>query len=114
MKFDINAWIRQPSTIQGLGVLAAGIGGALAHLATGNSNIDGIVAVLSYVLVHLGVDDHSVAEKAITAVAGDVIRFDQGAAPDTGKLISDALALVTALQSQTQPPAPPATPTPAA
>lgn len=66
---DFNSWIRQPTTIHGLAVLAAGAGAALAHVATGNHTVDAAIAVIAYVAVHLGVDDHSAAEQS----AGDFI-----------------------------------------
>ena len=77
---DIDAWIRQPTTIHGVGVVAAGIGYALAHLATGNPTYDTIIAVAAYALVHLGIDDHSAVQQAVTATTLDLLN---GAAPST-------------------------------
>ena len=77
---DIDAWIRQPTTIHGLGVVAAGIGYALTHLATGNPTYDTIIAVAAYALVHLGIDDHSAVQQAVTTTTRDLLN---GAAPST-------------------------------
>jgi hypothetical protein len=115
MPFDFNAWIRQPSTIHGLAVAAAGVGAALSHFATGNQTVDAIIAVIAYVGLHLGVDDHSVAETAVTNLTGDVLRFAPGAPPltaeDVRKIAADAFVALTATSTST---APAAAPPPAA
>jgi hypothetical protein len=85
---DIDAWIRQPTTIHGIGVVAAGIGYALTHLATGNPTYDTVIAVAAYALVHLGIDDHSAVQQAVTATTLDLLN---GAAP--AKVLSDAAPL---------------------
>ncbi len=105
MAFDFNSWIRQPTTLHALGVVAAGVGVALTHLATGNPTWDAVVGVVAYVLVHLGIDDNSAAEQAVTAVASDVV-----SKADPNKLVSDVGAAVSALR----PAAPPSPPKPAA
>lgn len=69
---DFNNWIRQPTTIHGLGVLAAGLGAGMSQLVTGNPTVDGVVAVIAYVLMHLGIDDHSVTEKVITSMTAEI------------------------------------------
>ncbi|HEY0185682.1 MAG TPA: hypothetical protein VGC09_23005 [Rhodopila sp.] len=71
MSLDFNTWIRQPSTLHGLGVVAAGIGAALAQITTGSPGWDAIIAVGAYALVHLGIDDHSAAEQAVTRTVLD-------------------------------------------
>ena len=53
------AWLRQPTTIHALGVVAAAVGGSLSQVATGNPTIDAIVGLVAYVLVHLGINDHT-------------------------------------------------------
>lgn len=98
MNFD--RWIRQTSTIHGLGVAAAGVGAGLAHLTTGNPKVDAVVAVVAYVLLHLGIDDHSAAEQSVTALTADLI---QGAAP--AKMFADAAPLLAAIPT-TAPSAP--------
>jgi hypothetical protein len=87
MNFD--RWIRQTSTIHGLGVAAAGIGAGLAHLTTGNPKVDFVVAATAYVLLHLGIDDHSAAEQSVTALTADLIQGMPAA-----KMLTDAAPLL--------------------
>ena len=54
-----SEWLRQPTTINGLGVAAAAIGGALSHLTTGNTTVDTIVSMIAFALVHLTVHDNT-------------------------------------------------------
>ena len=95
---DFNRWIRQPTTIHAIGVIAAGFGAALSQVSTGNHTLDAATAILAYVLVHLGIDDHSVMEASATALASDLMH---GAAP--AKTIGDAVALGGAVQSAVVP-----------
>ena len=85
---DIDAWIRQPSTIHGLGVIAAGIGYALTHLATGNPTYDTLIAAAAYALVHLGIDDHSAEQSVVTTTTLDLL----SGAP-ISKVVEDAAPL---------------------
>jgi hypothetical protein len=116
MSFSFDTWIRQPSTLHGLGVIAGGIGAALAHLTTGNAQVDMIVFGLSYALVHLGIDDNSVAQQSVTAVATDAINAATGKAVDATKALTDVLTAAQALKplapvvqgpANAPPPAPP-------
>lgn len=88
MNFD--TWIRQPSTLHGLGIIAGGIGAALSHVTTGNTTIDAVVAVSAYALVHLGINDNSTMQQGITTLTTDLI---QGAS--TAKLMGDAAPVIT-------------------
>jgi hypothetical protein len=99
---DFNRWIRQPTTIHAIGVVAAGFGAALAQVTTGNHTVDAAVAILAYVLTHLGIDDHSVMETSTTALAADLIH----GAP-TAKIIGDAVTLGGAVQTVASAPANP-------
>lgn len=54
-----------PTRVHAIGVAAAAIGAALSHVVTGNVTIDGVVAVIAYVLVHLGVPDNTVTTLAL-------------------------------------------------
>ena len=56
---NIMAWLRQPTTIHALGVVAAAVGAGLSQLTTGDATVDSIVAVLAYVLVHAGIPDNT-------------------------------------------------------
>jgi hypothetical protein len=89
---NIEKWIRQPTTIHGLAVLAAGAGAALAHVTTGNHVVDAVIAVAAYVGIHLGIDDHSTAEAGMSALVNDLV-----SRADPGKTIADASAAATAL-----------------
>jgi hypothetical protein len=55
-------WLRQPTTIHALGVIAGTLGAALGQAATGNPTVDAIVGLIAYVLVHLTVNDHTVSK----------------------------------------------------
>jgi len=57
-------WL-SPSRLHGLGVAAAAIGAALSHIITGNTSIDGVIAVVAYVLVHLGIPDNTATAVAL-------------------------------------------------
>lgn len=96
MTFDFNVWIRQPTTITGLGTAAAGIGAALSHVATGNPKVDAVVAFVAFILVHLAVDDHSAAGVAMKAVAGDAINIATGRSVDVTKVVADVTAAADA------------------
>jgi hypothetical protein len=61
MNFNFNTWIRQPTTIHGLAVMAGGFAGLASHVATGNQMIDGCLSILAYFLTHVAVDDNSVS-----------------------------------------------------
>jgi hypothetical protein len=103
MSFDWNRWITQPTTIHGLGVVAAGVGAALAQVSTGDAKTDAVVAVIAYLLVHLGINDNSVGEQAATALTTEAIAAARGGqSPAATKLIGQIGDVVAALQ----PPAP--------
>lgn len=102
---NLETWIRQPSTLHGLAVIAGAAGGALAHVATGNTTIDAIVGIGAYVLVHLGVDDNSGQQAAITTALTDAVDAVQGHQVATQKLLTDATTAVQAVQAVIAPPA---------
>ena len=97
---DIENWIRQPTTIHGFAVAAAGVGAALTHLATGNTTWDAVIGAAAYVLVHLGIDDHSAFEQSVTKLTDDAIA-KRG--PQT--LIGDAVGVATTAPASPTPPA---------
>jgi hypothetical protein len=101
--FDFNTWIRQPTTIHGLAVCAAGIGGALAHIATGNPHVDAVIAVAAYVLVHLGIDDHSQFEQMVTGTVLDGAHAFQ--TRDVGPLVNDGATIARMIDAATTAPA---------
>jgi hypothetical protein len=89
MNFDFNTWIRQPSTITGLASAAAGIGAALSQVTTGNEKVDAVVAFVSFILVHLAVDDHSASGVAVKGLAGDVVNLATGNPVEVTKIAAD-------------------------
>lgn len=97
--FDFNRWIRQPTTIHALGVVAGAVGAALADVATGNKTLDIAVSLAAYLLVHLGIDDHSAASADVTALTTDLISTAQGHSVATTKLLGDVAATVQAMQT---------------
>ena len=98
MSFDFNRFIRQPTTIHALGCIAAGVGAALAHVATGNPHIDLVVAGLAYIGTHLGIDDNSATEAWATAFTNDLLH---GAAPV--KMLTDASGVAGAFAAVPSP-----------
>ena len=106
MAFDFDAWIRQPTTLHGLAVAAAGIGVALAHVATGNPKIDAACGIIAYVAMHIGIDDNSTAERAVTAVATDAVAVVSGKGVDPTKALTDAAAAAGAVKGLMAAPAP--------
>ena len=111
MQVDFNRWLRQPTTIHALGVVAAGIGFALTNFVTGNPKVDGAVAVVAYVLIHLGIDDHSSLESSAKQVSADVIHVGT---TSSQSLIQDVLTLFNAVKDAAPMPAPAVVETPAA
>ncbi len=73
---------------------------ALSQLATGNPGWDAVIAVLAYSLVHLGIDDHSAAEQAATALTSEaVLAVRNGALPSATQAMGQVGELVGALQA---------------
>ena len=102
---DLDTWIRQPSTITGLGIAGGALAGALAHMATGNHMIDAAAATVVLVLTHLGIDDNSAVARAAGKVSADAVAAIGGASPLP--VVLDAAALVQAISAQAAPaPAP--------
>jgi hypothetical protein len=97
---NIDKWVRQPSTLHALGVIAAGLGAALTQVATGNHTADLAVGIAAYVLTHLGIDDNSALETGVTTVVTDL---RTGASPT--QTLTDAAALAGAAQTALTPPA---------
>lgn len=91
---NLDNWIRQPTTIHALGVIAAGAGAALAQVATGNHVLDVTVAVLAYVLTHLGINDNSSAEASATALTTDFLHIGQ---TSPTKMLGDAAAVAASV-----------------
>ncbi len=54
-----EGWLRQPTTIAGIGALVAALSGLLAHLSTGNPTVDAIAAAVGFALPHLLINDNS-------------------------------------------------------
>jgi hypothetical protein len=109
----LQIWLRQPSTITGLGILGGAIAGALSNLVTGNATIDTIAAILVLVLTHLGVDDHSAVAQAAGRVEADAARAIASGQPAASipMAADDLAALVKASVAEAMA-TPAATPTP--
>ena len=101
---NLDNWIRQPTNIHALAVIAAGAGAALAHVATGNQTIDLAVAAVSYLAIHLGINDNSALEQDVTGFLTDL----QNHAPVT-QTLTDATKLVADGQVAFAPQAAPVT-----
>lgn len=102
---SVESWLRQPSTIHGLGVLAAAAGAALAHVTTGNPTVDAAVAAGAYVLVHLGVNDNSATAQALDKLATDIATaaMQKKLAAAMPELFGDGVAVASALATQPAP-----------
>lgn len=53
------AWIRQPSTIDGIGLLVGGVIAGIVHLYYNNVEATVIVGVIANILVKFGINDNS-------------------------------------------------------
>ncbi len=97
-------WLRQPTTITGIGSLFGAISGMAADLVTGQSGVGAAVGAVVFAGVHLVVNDNSVATDAgtlagaaVTAgLAGPVGALESVPvlAADTVKLAGDVAGLV--------------------
>jgi hypothetical protein len=52
-------WLRQPTTIHGIGVIVGGTVAGLAHVYADNTIITAIAGILGYALPNLGINDNS-------------------------------------------------------
>lgn len=102
MKETLENWLRQTSTIHAIGVLAMVVGGALTQVTFGNPTWDAVIGVLAYLLVHLGIDDHSAKQAAMSKMAEDAVSSIKNQNVPADKLMSDLLEVLKA-SSQTAP-----------
>lgn len=107
---NFNTWIRQPSTIMGLGMFGGLVVGGLSHLVTGNPMIDGTAAAVTFGLVHLGIDDHSAVAQAAGRLEGDVATAitSRNPAGNIVQTLEDAAALARLMQAASPVPVAPA------
>jgi hypothetical protein len=82
--FNFDTWIRQPSTLHGLAAGLGGLAATVSHQSFGNPTLDALAAAISYVLMHVLVDDHSVPPDAVPAAAA---RPDQGDIAEAGQQV---------------------------
>lgn len=89
---NFYSWLRQPSTIHGLGVLAFGLVAALSQLFSGNTELSMLLGVASYILIHLGINDNTAgvqqAEQLSQNIISDVEK--RQVVQDVPQLINDA------------------------
>jgi len=69
----IILWLRQPTTIHGLGALAFAVGAALSQLSFHNQDISLLVGIVAYALTHLGINDNSAVSADTKNLVNDVI-----------------------------------------
>ena len=62
---NISAWLRQPTTIKGIGAVLGVIIGAVAQLASHDVTISGAVLVVVYGIVHIILPDNSGAQSSV-------------------------------------------------
>lgn len=110
----ITAWLKQPTTINGLGALAATLVMGAVYLVTRNSVYTGMAGTLTFGILHVAVNDNSTEPSDVEKLA-----IDAAQALITKKItaaIPTLLADVTAVAKDMTAPAAPVTPptTPAA
>jgi len=88
-------WLRQPSTITGIGTLVGTITGTAAQSATGSTGIAAGAGATAFALTHLLINDNTAASDAQSLVTTGV----QAATGGVPALVTDAPTLVTELFS---------------
>jgi hypothetical protein len=53
------AWLKQPTTINGLGMLVGGISAGLAHVFSSNVVVVIAAGLIANILTHFGINDNS-------------------------------------------------------
>lgn len=108
MAFDFRAWLKQPTTINGIALLIAGSAGTIAGMLTHNVEIAAGAGVLAGGLVHVAMPDNSAAAASVSKLVTDIVRAElqhrlSASAP---QLIADMMGVVNDLPKHDAPPAP--------
>ncbi len=87
----IENWLRQPTTIHAIGVIAGAVGAGLSQVTTANPTWDAVIGVAAYVLVHLGINDHTAFSSDLSAAVVALSKGSvQAAGVDAAKAMVDA------------------------
>lgn len=101
MSFNIDTWLRQPTTVLGLGTLGGTVTAAMAHYAIGgNAALSLGVGSIAFAMVHLVVNDNSVAPSKVETLVTDAVTaiVSKNLAAALPGLLKDGMAVATALQ----------------
>lgn len=111
---DIQAFIKQPSTILGLGTLAGTIGGIVAHILTHDTTVTAGVGAIAFAAVHVFMPDNSAAPSAVEKLATDAITaiMQKRLAAAMPLLFADTVAVVDAFKTTSATVTAPTAPTP--
>lgn len=74
MSFDVEAWLKQPTTIHGIGALAAAAAGFGVFFATGN--VEGAIGATTFVYgaVHMILPDNSKSGSSVEHFVEDAVK----------------------------------------
>lgn len=104
--FNLRGWLRQPTTILGLGTSGGALCAALAQYFIGSETADMVVGIVFFCLVHLVMPDNSAAASDAQALAAEFTRAAVKHTINMQTIMKDASAVMVDLAG---PPAPAAT-----
>lgn len=98
---NIQAILKQPSTILGLGTLAGTISAIVAHVLTHDTTVTAGIGGIAFAIVHMAMPDNSAAPSAVEKLAVDTITaaMQQRLAAALPALFTDAVGVVQAFQA---------------
>lgn len=103
--FNLRGWLRQPTTILGLGTFGGAICAALAQYFTGSETADMVVGVVIFGAVHLAMPDNSAVASDAQTLAVDFTRSAVKHTIDMQTIMKDASKVMVDLSEPTKPPA---------
>jgi len=103
MSFNIDTWLRQPTTVLGLGTLSGVVAAAMVHYATGGSTTLAIgTGSIAFAAVHLVVNDNSAAPNTVETLVADAVTaiVSKNLTTALPGLLKDGVAVVASLQPE--------------
>lgn len=113
---SIMAWLRQDTTINGIGLLAGTIAGAVTQVMTHQAELSASAGVVAAAAIHLIAPGNAREASTIEKLATDMVQaaVQRKLAAAMPGLIEDGAAVMQALKPANPPVAQVATPSPAA
>ena len=96
----LKAWATQPTTITAFGTVALGAVTAAAHFAGASTELAGGLGLLSYALVHAGIND-STASRSVEKLIEDAVRayMEHRLATSLPLIVTDATTAISAMMT---------------